>query len=67
VSELKRLRTGFAQAEKLPAYCIFSDATLAEIAACRPKSLDDLLGVRGVGPVKANKYGSAFIAPFADG
>src|SRR5262249_45615172 len=54
-----------AGAGLLPAYMIFSDATLLEMAARRPKTEDELRGVSGVGPKKLVQYGEAFLAEIA--
>ena len=62
VSALRTLRTEIARAEKLPAYCVFPDRTLMEMAARRPTSLAALAAVRGVGPAKLEKYGERFLA-----
>ena len=45
----------------VPAYVIFSNATLAELATARPRTARDLLAVAGVGPVKAERYGDAVL------
>jgi ATP-dependent DNA helicase RecQ len=45
----------------VPAYVVFNDATLREMAAVRPTSPDDLLSVGGVGEAKLDKYGDAFL------
>jgi ATP-dependent DNA helicase RecQ len=58
---LKTLRSRFAREQSLPAYCVFSDATLGEIAAHKPTSEAELLAVKGVGPSKIEKYGGAFL------
>ncbi|MFN8039758.1 MAG: UvrD-helicase domain-containing protein [Acidimicrobiales bacterium] len=63
---LKAWRSGAAKAGAVPAYVIFHDATLAEIAAARPRSADQLLDVSGVGPVKVGRYGDAVLAVVAD-
>jgi len=55
------LRREIARREQLPAYCVFGDKTLAEMAVRRPRSRDDLLEVRGVGPAKVEKYGEQFL------
>ena len=61
MGELKALRTRLAQAEGVPAYIIFSNATLAGMAAKLPTTMEDLLEVSGVGAVKAARYGEAFL------
>jgi len=46
----------------VPAYAVFSDATLAAIAERRPASTGELAAVPGVGPVKLDRYGAAVLA-----
>ena len=50
-----------AAAEGVPAYIVFSNDTLAKIAAAEPQTLDDLGRIRGVGPVKLSRYGEAVL------
>jgi ATP-dependent DNA helicase RecQ len=45
----------------VPAYVIFGDRTLVEMAARRPATRDELLDVSGVGLVKLDRYGDAFL------
>jgi ATP-dependent DNA helicase RecQ len=59
---LKALRRRIADARKMPAYIVFSDATLIAMAERRPKTLDELLAISGVGPRKLAAYGEAFLA-----
>jgi ATP-dependent DNA helicase RecQ len=58
---LKTLRTQLARAEKVPPYVVFPDRTLAEIAVRRPRTRVALSGIRGVGPLKLDKYGEKFL------
>ena len=58
---LKALRSRLAQEAGVPAYMIFSNAALADMAALRPMNLEEFLQVSGVGKVKAERYGSAFL------
>jgi ATP-dependent DNA helicase RecQ len=58
---LREWRRGEAQAQSVPAYVIFQDRTLAEIAALRPRSLDALGGIPGVGRTKLERYGAAVL------
>ena len=58
---LKRWRRETATAAGVPAYVVFHDATLTAIAAARPKSLNDLLLVSGVGESKLRKYGEEIL------
>jgi ATP-dependent DNA helicase RecQ len=62
LSALKALRTDLAHRQHQPAYVIFPDRTLIEMAALRPRSLEDLASIHGVGIAKLQKYGGAFLA-----
>jgi superfamily II DNA helicase RecQ len=46
----------------VPAYVVFNDETLRAMAAHRPNTAERLLALPGVGPVKLERYGSAFLA-----
>jgi ATP-dependent DNA helicase RecQ len=59
--QLRSWRQGAARRHGVPAYVIFHDATLREIAAVRPSSLDALAGVPGVGARKLERYGPEII------
>ena len=59
--QLKGLRRRLAQDENVPAYVIFSDATLQELATYLPTQPEDLPHISGFGEVKINKYGTAFL------
>ena len=54
---LKRWRLQRATADDLPAYVVFHNSTLAEIAGRRPRDLSELSTVPGVGPSKLERYG----------
>ena len=54
---LKAWRAEVAKEHNLPAYVVFHDATLAEMARERPASLDALAGISGVGAKKLDAYG----------
>ncbi len=58
---LRTLRAEIAQRDGVPAYVVFPDRTLLEIAARRPRSVAALSDVRGVGPVKLERYGEEFL------
>lgn len=58
---LRALRRHLAEERQVPAYVVFSDATLAEMAAVRPTSLGELARVSGVGPTKLSRYGQQFL------
>ncbi|MGH8797037.1 MAG: DNA helicase RecQ [Caldimonas sp.] len=54
---LKAWRSEVAREHNLPAYVVFHDATLAEMARTDPRSLDDLAQISGVGAKKLEAYG----------
>jgi ATP-dependent DNA helicase RecQ len=58
---LRTLRRKLASERGVPAYVVFSDATLLEMAARRPRTEQELLGVSGVGPAKLERYGRDFL------
>ena len=58
---LKSLRRDLAKARNVPAYVVFPDRTLAEMAAAAPTDLDGLRALHGVGKVKLETYGDAFL------
>jgi ATP-dependent DNA helicase RecQ len=58
---LKAWRSEVARAHGLPAYVIFHDATLAEMARERPQSLEALSGISGVGAKKLEAYGEEIL------
>ena len=58
---LRELRRDLADRQGVPAYIVFSDKVLREMAALRPRTSLDLLGVSGVGPAKLERYGEAFL------
>ena len=59
---LKSWRRERAAAEKVPAYCIFTDATMTALAEMRPSNVAALVGVPGIGQGKLNKYGDEILA-----
>jgi len=59
--DLKKLRYQLAQKENVPAYIIFSDATLLELATYLPQSLEEIRRISGFGEFKLAKYGSTFL------
>jgi ATP-dependent DNA helicase RecQ len=62
LEQLKTLRSSIAREQKVPAYVVFPDRTLLEMAVRRPKSPYALGEIRGVGPMKIEKYGERFLA-----
>lgn len=61
LSALKAKRRALAEAQKVPAYVIFPDKTLIEMAERRPNDLDDIARISGVGAKKLERYGVAFL------
>ena len=61
LSALKAKRRGLAEAARVPAYIIFTDRTLIEMAEVRPRDLDGMAGIGGVGAKKLETYGKAFL------
>ena len=62
---LREWRRQEAAEQQLPAYCVFTDATLIAIAEARPRSMVDLIKVQGLGKTKADKYGEHLLAIIA--
>ena len=61
LEELKKLRLTIAREEKVPAFVIFSDATLVDMCQKHPYTTEELLSVSGVGQVKLERYGERFL------
>ena len=61
LARLRDLRRTISRADSVPAYVVFTDRTLAEIAVRRPTSESALGKIKGVGPAKLEKYGSRFL------
>ncbi len=59
--DLKTLRKQLADAKGVPAYVIFSDATLQQMARFQPASEAEFLALSGVGPKKLMQYGECFL------
>ena len=62
LSALKARRRALAEAARVPAYVIFADRTLIEMAERRPRNLDQMAGITGVGAKKLESYGAIFLA-----
>lgn len=58
---LREVRLLIAKAQQVPAYIVFSDQVLAEMARARPKNAAELREISGVGAVKLERYGDAFL------
>ncbi len=63
---LKALRAAMAKAANQPAYVIFPDRTLIEMAKEKPRTLDAMGDIHGVGEQKLRKFGPAFLAVVKD-
>ncbi|MAY33313.1 MAG: DNA helicase RecQ [Rhodovulum sp.] len=61
LSALKARRRAFAEESALPAYMIFNDRTLIEMAETRPANMDAMARIGGVGAKKLERYGAAFL------
>lgn len=59
--KLRKLRYGLAVEVDLPAYCVVSNAALVGLATYKPVNYDEWLGVKGLGKLTYEKYGSQFI------
>jgi ATP-dependent DNA helicase RecQ len=62
LERLRGLRRTIAKEDQVPAYVVFPDRTLAEMAVHRPRTTTALSGIRGVGPTKLERYGERFLA-----
>ena len=58
---LRAWRTETAKSDGVPAYVIFHDATLAEIARNGPDSIEDLRGIPGMGARKLDRFGDELL------
>jgi ATP-dependent DNA helicase RecQ len=65
-ARLRAWRAEAARRHGVPAYVIFHDATLREIARARPSSLDTLRGISGVGAKKLEAYGAEIVGLVGD-
>lgn len=58
---LKAKRRALAEAQNVPAYVVFPDKTLIEMAEKKPGNMDQMAGITGVGVRKLESYGAAFL------
>jgi ATP-dependent DNA helicase RecQ len=63
--KLRTLRLELARKNHWPAYCVLQNATLLEIARIRPRTMRELLEIKGMGPKRAEKYGEELLAELA--
>ena len=64
---LRRCRSSLAKAQSVPAYVVFADRTLLEMARLRPKTLAEMSEVHGVGEAKLKQYGETFLTVLREG
>lgn len=62
VTELRSWRSDVAKSRSVPAYVIFTDATLRAIAAAQPTTEQELVRIPGIGPVKVEQFGEDVLA-----
>ena len=65
LAALKARRRALAEEARVPAYVVFPDRTLIEMARRRPETLDDMAQVPGVGAVKLERFGALFLEVIA--
>jgi RecQ family ATP-dependent DNA helicase len=65
VERLRNWRLERSQEDAVPAYVVLHDATLRELAALRPQTRGELAGIKGLGPVKLERYGDDLLAVLA--
>jgi len=61
LTSLKELRLDIAREKSIPAFVIFPDSSLIEMAKIKPQNLEEMNKINGVGPTKLKKYGSSFL------
>ncbi|WP_034633180.1 DNA helicase RecQ [Maridesulfovibrio bastinii] len=66
LDSLRLLRSALASEQKVPAYVIFADKTLLELACYRPSSTGQLFGINGLGDQKIFRYGDIIIKTLAE-
>jgi ATP-dependent DNA helicase RecQ len=63
---LRTLRLELARKNRWPAYCVLQDATLLEIARSQPRTMSELLEIKGMGTKRAERYGKELLAELAN-
>ena len=59
--KLKEARQVMAKKRRVPAYVIFHDKTLIELAEIRPQSFEEMLEINGIGEAKLKKFGQTLL------
>jgi len=65
LAALKALRLRLAEERQVPAYVVFSDRTLIDMAERRPRDLDAFAEINGVGAAKLREFGEIFLGAIA--
>ena len=60
-TQLRTLRKQIADRDNVPPYVVFADSTLREMSAHMPTSREEMLQIKGIGEMKFEKYGEAFL------
>jgi len=63
---LRELRREIAAEQGVPAYVVFADRSLADMATLKPATREEFLGVHGVGEAKLERYGDVFLRAIAE-
>jgi DNA helicase-2/ATP-dependent DNA helicase PcrA len=66
VDLLRTWRLERAREREVPAYVIFTDATMEALAEALPRDTDELLAISGIGPDKIDRYGDLLLALLAE-
>ncbi len=66
LQRLKEVRTKEAAKARLPAYMVFSNAALEDMAKKKPLTEEEFLNVSGVGDAKLTRYGEVFLGTIAE-
>lgn len=66
LAALKDLRKSLAMRQSIPAYVVFTDATLVDMCRLKPKTQEEFMEVSGVGQAKSQRYGEVFLAVIAE-
>ena len=66
LAALKDLRKSLAMRQSIPAYVVFTDATLVDMCRLKPKTQEAFMEVSGVGQAKSQRYGEVFLAVIAE-
>ena len=66
LAALKDLRKSLAMRQSIPAYVVFTDATLIDMCRLKPKTQEEFMEVSGVGQTKSQRYGEVFLTVIAE-